>query len=213
MTETVPLTPMDRHRLVTLTVPPSANKPAAPIDVGGTFYVNKRSAPDDSGHSLDANKPAAPSDGGGNPYAIKPAASSDSGANSPTQKSHELPVKVSAPPTGRDQQRVVTEAPLPTPTVQSHQRPVKVTTRRICRCGAASVLPVTLTCLGQRCPCFVAGTSCKACRCKGCRNPVDRICELWGEVLGADGADKAGDDGKPPSEPKTYVVDIVRLDK
>ncbi|XP_077513794.1 uncharacterized protein LOC144124793 [Amblyomma americanum] len=41
-----------------------------------------------------------------------------------------------------------------------------------CKCGSTSAKPGSLTCLGQRCPCFRARTSCTQCRCKGCRNPI-----------------------------------------
>ncbi|KAH7967417.1 hypothetical protein HPB49_024632 [Dermacentor silvarum] len=105
----------------------------------------------------------------------------------------------------------------PTPTTVLHyQRPVTSAARRGCRCGAASLNPGKLTCCGQRCPCYVAGASCKTCRCKGCRNPVDKITQLWGEALqvgsGHD-AVKAGADGKPSSEPRTHVVHIVQVDE
>lgn len=97
-----------------------------------------------------------------------------------------------------------------TATTVLHYQPPATATRRGCRCGAASLNPGKLTCCGQRCPCYVAGVSCKTCRCKGCRNPVDKITQLWGEALQA--GVPVGADGKPTSEPRTHVVHIVQVD-
>ncbi|CAN7997678.1 unnamed protein product [Ixodes hexagonus] len=56
--------------------------------------------------------------------------------------------------------------------------------RRGCRCGLATPNPGKLTCCGQRCPCYVNGTSCALCKCRGCRNPVDKPnSTLWGDGL------------------------------
>lgn len=105
-------------------------------------------------------------------------------------------------------------AAAPTATLLHYSRPVTTTTaRRGCRCGAASLNPGKLTCCGQRCPCYVAGSSCSKCRCKGCRNPIDRITQLWGEALevGAHESIKSGADGQPPP-PRTHVVHILQVD-
>ncbi|KAH7961646.1 E3 ubiquitin-protein ligase MSL2 [Rhipicephalus sanguineus] len=112
----------------------------------------------------------------------------------------------SAPEGGSDS----AAAPQTPTTVLHYQQPVTAA-RRGCRCGAASLNPGKLTCCGQRCPCYVAGASCKTCRCKGCRNPVDKITQLWGEALQVGG--QAGVDGKPTSEPRTHVVHIVQVDE
>ncbi|XP_037269187.1 uncharacterized protein LOC119160991 [Rhipicephalus microplus] len=125
----------------------------------------------------------------------------------PRATSSELP-DASALLTTESQQHRVTDAPRLTPTTPSLQRPAEAATRRHCRCGLTSAAAIPLTCLGQRCPCFAAGISCSGCRCKGCRNPVDKIIELYGKTQGADGDDNAGDDGEPP---KTYVVNVVKL--
>lgn len=101
-------------------------------------------------------------------------------------------------------------APKTPTTVLHYQRPVTAA-RRGCRCGAASLNPGKLTCCGQRCPCYVAGASCKMCRCKGCRNPVDKITQLWGEAL--QGGSQTGVDGTPTSEPRTHVVHILHVDE
>ncbi|CAN8022151.1 unnamed protein product [Ixodes persulcatus] len=56
--------------------------------------------------------------------------------------------------------------------------------RRGCRCGVTTSNPGKLTCCGQRCPCYVNGTSCAMCRCRGCRNPLDKPSSaLWGDGL------------------------------
>ncbi|XP_077516589.1 uncharacterized protein LOC144127118 [Amblyomma americanum] len=105
-------------------------------------------------------------------------------------------------------------AALPTAAVLHYpQPPVSASGRRGCLCGAASINPGNLTCLGQRCPCYVAGSSCAKCRCKGCRNPIDKITQIWGEALqvGAHESAKSGADGKPPKG-RTHVVHILHLD-
>ncbi|CAG0915283.1 unnamed protein product [Notodromas monacha] len=43
--------------------------------------------------------------------------------------------------------------------------------RKGCRCGTATNNPGTLTCCGQRCPCYVEAKECVDCKCRGCRNP------------------------------------------
>ena len=43
--------------------------------------------------------------------------------------------------------------------------------RKGCRCGTATNNPGTLTCCGQRCPCYVEAKECIDCKCRGCRNP------------------------------------------
>ena len=40
-----------------------------------------------------------------------------------------------------------------------------------CRCGLATRKPGSLTCCGQRCPCYSAFKGCTDCICRGCRNP------------------------------------------
>ncbi|XP_077554817.1 uncharacterized protein LOC144169501 [Haemaphysalis longicornis] len=105
-------------------------------------------------------------------------------------------------------------AAAPTATLLHYSRPVTTASaRRGCRCGAASLNPGKLTCCGQRCPCYVAGSSCAKCRCKGCRNPIDKITQLWGEALevGAHESIKSGADGQPPP-PRTHVVHILQVD-
>lgn len=108
-------------------------------------------------------------------------------------------------------------AAAPTATMLHYpQPPVSSSGRRGCRCGAASVNPGKLTCCGQRCPCYVAGSSCAQCRCKGCRNPIDKITQIWGEALvGAHETAKtakAGADGKAP-EGRTHVVHILQVER
>ncbi|XP_077513796.1 E3 ubiquitin-protein ligase MSL2-like isoform X2 [Amblyomma americanum] len=93
------------------------------------------------------------------------------------------------------------------------QPPVSSSGRRGCRCGSASINPGKLTCCGQRCPCYVAGSSCAKCRCKGCRNPIDKITQIWSEALQVGGHEsaKSGTDGKPPKG-RTHVVHILQVD-
>ncbi|CAG0902159.1 unnamed protein product [Cyprideis torosa] len=44
--------------------------------------------------------------------------------------------------------------------------------RKGCRCGNATQRPGSLTCCGQRCPCYVDAKFCTVdCKCRGCRNP------------------------------------------
>ena len=41
---------------------------------------------------------------------------------------------------------------------------------KLCKCGRGGTNS-RLTCLGQRCPCYINKLPCVACKCKGCRNP------------------------------------------
>ena len=41
---------------------------------------------------------------------------------------------------------------------------------KICKCGRGGTSS-QLTCLGQRCPCYVKKMPCLRCKCRGCRNP------------------------------------------
>ncbi|XP_021351463.1 E3 ubiquitin-protein ligase MSL2-like [Mizuhopecten yessoensis] len=41
---------------------------------------------------------------------------------------------------------------------------------KICKCGRGGTNS-RLTCLGQRCPCYINKLPCVGCKCKGCRNP------------------------------------------
>lgn len=41
---------------------------------------------------------------------------------------------------------------------------------KICKCGRGGTSS-QLTCLGQRCPCYVKKLPCLRCKCRGCRNP------------------------------------------
>jgi hypothetical protein len=44
-----------------------------------------------------------------------------------------------------------------------------------CRCGMATPNPGTLTCRGQRCPCYSNFQGCVNCRCRGCLNPRGEV--------------------------------------
>lgn len=50
---------------------------------------------------------------------------------------------------------------------------------KICKCGRGGTNS-RLTCLGQRCPCYIKKLPCIGCKCKGCRNPrkVDHDLEI-----------------------------------
>nr|XP_054932327.1 uncharacterized protein LOC129380186 [Dermacentor andersoni] len=107
------------------------------------------------------------------------------------------------------------ELPVPI-AVRRYEQPVTSAARQGCRCGSASIYPFRPVCLGQRCSCYAAGVSCKTCRCKLCYNRIDKVNRLYSEVLHTDGGNdavKTGADGELSSEPRTHVVNIVRVDE
>ncbi|KAK2719864.1 E3 ubiquitin-protein ligase MSL2-like [Artemia franciscana] len=55
-----------------------------------------------------------------------------------------------------------------------------------CRCGVATPLPGKLTCCGQRCTCYIEQKPCIGCKCRGCRNPYNKIIDSEKEQLSAD---------------------------
>ncbi|XP_064456619.1 E3 ubiquitin-protein ligase MSL2-like [Ornithodoros turicata] len=73
------------------------------------------------------------------------------------------------------------DSPVPSAALMHYSREKPI--RRGCRCGLATLNPGKLTCCGQRCPCYVANTSCAQCKCRGCRNPLDKPSEVWGDGL------------------------------
>ena len=62
----------------------------------------------------------------------------------------------------------VIPSPLATSVVKQ-RKPLHKTTG--CRCGLATRTPGSLTCCGQRCPCYSSFKGCSDCICRGCRNP------------------------------------------
>lgn len=44
-----------------------------------------------------------------------------------------------------------------------------------CRCGKTTSTPGKQTCFGQRCPCYTEQKPCDQCKCRGCRNPRQKI--------------------------------------
>ncbi|XP_033126965.1 uncharacterized protein LOC117124756 [Anneissia japonica] len=61
----------------------------------------------------------------------------------------------------------------------------KLVIQQGCRCGTwAPGGGTASTCQGRRCPCFMSGTPCTNCKCKGCSNPmeVDTTDEARGNV-------------------------------
>ena len=63
-----------------------------------------------------------------------------------------------------------------------------------CRCGMATPNPGTLTCRGQRCPCYSSFQGCVNCRCRGCLNPRGEV------TLGPPVLEKGHDSGSNDTE-------------
>ena len=93
---------------------------------------------------------------------------SDSGIDAPiTASSHVAP-----PCKHLQSHNTASEAVIPAPlatSVAKQRKPLHKTTG--CRCGLATRTPGSLTCCGQRCPCYSSFKGCSDCICRGCRNP------------------------------------------